>query len=68
MYSETKKKTPNIASATRRMAMFAPVKVLFRKSERSSIGSRWWVSSSTKATSMTAATTNAPTIRPDVHP
>ena len=38
--SETKKKTPNMASATSPMVAFAPAKVLFRNSERSSIGTR----------------------------
>ena len=40
MYSETKKKVPNIASPTKSIAEFAPLNVRFRKSERSSIGAR----------------------------
>jgi hypothetical protein len=41
MYSETKKKTPNIASATRSIARFAPVYVRLRNSSSGSIGARW---------------------------
>ena len=48
--------------------MFAPAKVPLRKSERSSIGSRWCISSSTNAPSATTATANRPMIRADVQP
>ena len=48
--------------------MFAPVNVRLRKSARSSIGTRWRRSSTTKAASATAATAKAPRIRPDVQP
>jgi hypothetical protein len=51
-----KKKTPNMASATSSMVRFAPLKVEFLKSERSSIGTRWRCSSSTKVASPTTAT------------
>ena len=43
--------------------MFAPANVAVRKSERSSIGSRWRSSSRTNATSATAAIANATRIR-----
>ena len=68
MYSETKKKTPNIASATRSMTRFAPVYVRLRKSSSGSIGSRRRRSITTNAASETAAMANAPTIRADVQP
>ena len=48
--------------------MFAPANVPLRKSERSSIGSRWCSSSRTNAVSATAATTKRPTMRADVQP
>src|ERR671922_190564 len=63
-----KKKTPNIASATRSTARLAPVKVPFLNKLRSSIGIRWCRSSSTNATSMTMATAKALRIRADVQP
>ena len=68
MYSETKKKTPNIASATRSIARFAPVYVRLRNSSSGSIGARWRRSSWTNARSETAASTKAPTMRADVQP
>ena len=40
MYSETKKKTPNIARPTISITTFAPAKVPFLNSVRSSIGTR----------------------------
>ena len=48
--------------------MFAPAKVPFLKSERSSSGNRWCSSSSTNATSATTATANSPRMRADVQP
>ena len=68
MYSETKKKVPNIASPTKSIAAFAPLNVRLRKSERSSIGARWCRSSSPNVTSATAAIANAPTMRGEVQP
>ena len=59
---------PNIASVTRIATMFAPRKVPLRKSERSSSGSRWCISSSTNAAKDTAATTKSPMMRADVQP
>ena len=56
MYSETKKKTPNMASATRSMTRSRPRRSRFLKSERSSIGTRWCSSSSTNAVRPIAAT------------
>ncbi len=68
MYSETKKNTPNIASATRSMAAFAPAKVGLRNRPRSSIGTCERISMTTNPTRPTAATTKEPTIRPDIQP
>ena len=63
-----KKKTPNMASVTRRATTFAPAKVELRKSERSSIGERWCSSSRTKAASETAERTKRPMITGSVQP
>jgi hypothetical protein len=68
MYSETKKKTPNIARATSSTTRFEPVYVPLRKSSSGSIGSRRRRSTTTNAASDAAARTKAPTMRPEVQP
>jgi hypothetical protein len=50
------------------MTAFAPAKVALRKSDRSSIGSRWWRSRSTKTVRATAATAKAATMRGEPQP
>jgi hypothetical protein len=66
--SELKKKMPNMASVTSPIAAFAPAKVAFLKSERSSIGMRWCSSSRTNAARAAAATANSARILADVQP
>ena len=57
-----------MASATRSMIPFAPAKVGLRKSERSSIGTRWCSSSSTNAVSPITAMAKHARIRAEVQP
>ena len=66
--SETKKKTPNMASATSAIVAFATANVLFRNSDRSSIGARWRFSSVTKVSSPRTATPNSERISGEVQP